>query len=117
YDYATNPEFRTQTGAYGFYDQFMATADILNFYARILAQPDVGAYRYNTQWERYERAFPDPDMVGAQLSMPIGLGRYFSSVYQSGLSGIDRVERIGTFYDKQFVLDLMTRRGVQTGYT
>ncbi len=115
--YATDPEFREQDGPFGFYDQFLATADVLNFYARILGQPDVGTYSYDDAWERYERVSPNPDLPGAQLTMPIGMGRYFGSTYQNGLTGIYRIERIGTFYDKQFVMDLMTRRGVQTAYT
>jgi hypothetical protein len=47
----------------------------------------------------------------------MGLGRYFSSTYQAGLSGIERVERIGTFYDKLFVMQLMTVRGFGANYT
>jgi hypothetical protein len=112
YRYATDPEFRTQVGPYGFYDQFMATADILNLYARVLGQPDVGTYQWNADWERYERVNPDPRVPMAQLSVPIGMGRYFGSVYQRGTTGIYRVERIGTFFDKWFVLDLMTSRGL-----
>jgi hypothetical protein len=112
YRYASDPEFRTQEGPYGFYDQFMASADILNFYARMLGQPDVGQYTWNADWERYERTGPDWNNPSAQLSVPIGMGRYAGSVYQRGNTGIYRVERIGTFYDKWFVLDLMTSRGM-----
>ena len=115
--YVSDPEWRTSTGPFGFYDQFMATADILNFYGRILAQPNIGTYRWNESWERYQRSDVDPDRPGGQLSIPLGLGRYFSSVYQSGLSGINRVERIGTFYDKLFVMQLLAVRGWQSGYT
>ncbi|MEM9190616.1 MAG: hypothetical protein AAGF12_15630, partial [Myxococcota bacterium] len=114
--YTTEPEFRNEEGAFGFYDQFFASADIVNFYSRILAQPNVGGYRWNEQWERYERSDIDPNRPGLQLSVPMGLGRYFSSIYQSGLTGIYRVERTGTFYDKQFVLQLMTDRGSQSTY-
>ena len=117
YRYASDPEFRSQEGPFGFYDQFMATADVLNFYARILGQPDVGTYQFNSAWERYERTSADPTIPGAQLAMPIGMGRYFSTTYQDTLTGIYRVERIGTFYDKLWVLDLMTRRGTQPNYT
>ena len=115
--YTSDPEWRNSTGTYGFYDQFMATADILNFYGRILAQPDVGTYRWNEAWQRYQRANIDPDTPGAQLSLPIGMGRYFSSMYQSGLSGIKRVERYGTFYDKLWVMQLLAFRGWQSSYS
>ena len=115
--YESDLEFRGQSGPFGFEDQYFATADVLNFYARILGTPDVGSYRYNPQIDRYELESNDPNAFGAQLSLPIGPARYSSTVYQSGLSGIFRLERIGTFYDKWFVMDLMTRRGTQPNYT
>lgn len=111
YQYNSDPSFRTNTGPFGFYDQFLATADILNFYARVLTQPDVGTYRWNAQWNYYEKATIDPNRPGAQLNMPIGPGRYFNTIYQGGLSGIQRIERVGTFYDKIHTLMLMTGRG------
>ncbi len=117
YEYHRNPEYRTDTEPFGFYDQFLASADILNFYAKILATPDVGTYRWDSAWERYRRQNVDPDTPGAQVRVNIGLGRYFSSVYQSGLSGIYRVERVGAFYDKLYIVQMMALRGWQTAYT
>jgi len=117
YNYTSDPEFRNNDGAFGFQDQFLATADIMNFYARVLASPDVGAYRWNEGWQRYQRASVDPDLPGAQLSLPLGMAKYAGTVYQSGLTGIQRIERIGTFYDKWFVMQLMSQRGVQSNYT
>ncbi|MCS6799723.1 MAG: hypothetical protein NZ898_14615 [Myxococcota bacterium] len=112
-----DPDYVNSTGPFGFADQFLATADILNFYVRVLGWPDVGAYNWNEQWRRYQRVSADPRLAGANLSIPIGMGRYVSSMYQAGLSGISRVERIGTFYDKWFVMQLMTRRGFGARYT
>ncbi len=117
FNYSSDPEFRNDTGPFGFQDQFLATADILNFYAKVFASPDVGAYRWNEGWQRYQRSSVDPDLPGAQLRVPMGLGKYFGSIYQSGLSGISRIERIGTFYDKLFTMQLLARRGYQTSYT
>jgi hypothetical protein len=117
FNYTSDPEFRNETGPFGFDDQFLATADILNFYARVLASPDVGTYRWNEGWQQYQRTSPDPDLPGAQLRMPLGLGKYFGSIYQSGLTGISRVERIGTFYDKLFTMQLLALRGYQTSYS
>ena len=117
YEYISNPEYRTNEGPFGFYDQFMASVDILNLYGRILTEPDVGSYRWNDRWQRYQRASSDPDQPGAQLSVPIGLGRYVSTVYQGGLSGIERVERVGTFYDKYITLQMMAFRGYVGSYT
>ncbi|MCZ7686025.1 MAG: hypothetical protein M5U28_47605 [Sandaracinaceae bacterium] len=112
YRYAADPEFRTQEGPFGFYDEFLATADVLNLFARMLAQPSVGSYTYNAGWEYYELTNLDvlPD---AQLTVPFGQGRYLNSIYQSGLTGIWRVERIGSIYDSILAMQLMTIRGLR----
>jgi hypothetical protein len=117
YQYLNDPSFRQQTGAFGFYDQFLATTDILNFYARILAQPDVGGYNYDPQTGTYVRTWLNADAPGADLGVPLGLGRYFYSDYQSGLTGIERLERIGSFFDKVRVIELLAQRGISTDYT
>jgi hypothetical protein len=111
YRYASDPEFRNQEGSFGFYDQFLATADIMNFFARMLAQPSIGSYEYNDGWDRYELSSLDivPD---AQVSVPLGQGRYLNSIYQSGLTGIYRVERVGSIYDSIFAMQLLTLRGL-----
>jgi hypothetical protein len=49
--------------------------------------------------------------------VPLGLGRYFYSDYQSGLSGIERLERIGSFFDKARVIELLAERGSSANYT
>ncbi len=115
--YTADPAFRTQTGPFGFYDAFLGAADVFNFYARVMASPDIGAYTWNARWRRYERSNRDADAPGANLRVPLGVGKYFSSVYQAGLSGIFRLERIGTFYDKLFTMQLITQRGAVTSYT
>jgi hypothetical protein len=120
FQYSSNPAFRAEEGPFGFYDEFLATADVLNFYARVLTSPDVGAYQWNDQFNRYDRVSSDPNSASGQLAVPVGLGRYSYSVYQRGLSGIQRVERIGAFYDKLMAIQLMANRGgglSQTNYT
>ena len=117
YRYALQPEFRSTTGPFGFYDQFAATTDVLNFYARILAQPDVGAYRYQSQTNSYRWFDIDPEAEDADLKVPLGMGRYYYSDYQGGLSGIERIERIGSFYDKIIAMQLLTFRGLSGEYT
>ena len=116
YEYHRNSEFRTDTEPFGFYDQFLASADIVNFYARILGSPNVGAYRWDNAWQRYVRNNVDPDVPGAQISMPVGLARYFYSDYQSGLSGITRLERAGSYFEKIFTIFFLTSRGYQAAY-
>lgn len=110
YRYTDDPEFRNTTGAYGFDDQFLATADSMNFFARMMAQPSIGSYTYNAGWDRYELTSFDIE-PNAQVTVEFGQGRYLNSIYQSGLSGITRIERIGSIYDSLFAMQLMTLRG------
>lgn len=116
YRYSSEPEFRNEQGAFGFYDQFMATADSLNFYARVLAQPDIGSYEFEPATLSYQRVSASPNVTGADLRVDLGLGRYLSSSYQRGLTGITRLERIGSFYDKWFTMQMLTQRGWTQSY-
>lgn len=115
--YANDPEYRNTTGNFGFEDHFLATADTLNFYAKVIAQPGIGAYAYDEGWDRYIRRNNDADTPGAQLALPLGMARYANSEYQAGLTGIRRIELIGTFYEKWFTMDVLTARGYTTEYT
>ena len=115
--YQVDPEFRTDTGDLGFYDQFMASADVLNFYARILGQPDVGSYFANPTSGNFERFSPIPGENGSELDLSIGLGRYLFTTYQRGLTGIFRIERIGSYYDKWLALQMLAQRGWTTSFT
>jgi hypothetical protein len=115
--YQVDPAFRTDDRDFGFYDQFMASADVLNFYSRILGQPDIGSYAFNPASGNFERFDPTPGAAGSQVNLSIGLGRYRSSTYQRGLTGIFRIERIGSFYDKWFAMQMLTQRGWTTSFT
>jgi len=116
YRYASDAEFREQEGPFGFEDQFLATADTMNFFARLLAQPSIGSYEYDAGWDRYELVSLDvePD---AQISVPFGQGRYLNSIYQTGLTGISRVERVGSIYDSIYGMLFMTARGIGPFYS
>ena len=116
YHYANDPEYRETEGAFGFYDQFLSAADGLNYMARILGSPGVGAYTYDTGYRRYTRTNQDPEVPGANLRVPLGMGRFPYSVYQSGLTGFQRVERMGAIIDKIYTMLLMTTRGLSAFY-
>ncbi|MDQ3031955.1 MAG: hypothetical protein M3Y87_06020 [Myxococcota bacterium] len=116
YRYQNEPGFRDSSGAWGFDDQFLATADVMNFMARILGSPGVGAYQWNSGYQRYERFSADPASAMGQLRVDVGQGRFFGSVYQAGLTGINRIERIGSFFDKAITMQLMTARGLSPFY-
>ncbi len=115
YRYAADPEFRNQTGPFGFVDEFLATADTMNFFARMLAQPSIGSYQYNQAWRRYDLYNLDIQ-PNAQISVPFGQGRFLNSVYQEGLNGLWRVERVGSIYDSIVAMQLMTARGIGPYY-
>ena len=116
YRYQFDPDFRNDTGPFGFEDEFLATADILNFFARIMASPGIGSYAYNRDWEEYRRTSQDPEAPGANLRIRLGQGRFFSSVYQAGLTGINRIERIGSFFDKIITMQMLSLRGLAPFY-
>ncbi|MEQ8460437.1 MAG: hypothetical protein RID81_27765 [Sandaracinaceae bacterium] len=115
YRYGSDPAFREQEGPFGFEDEFLATADVMNLFARLLAQPSIGSYSYNAGWDRYELTSLDAE-PDAQFVVPFGEGRYLNSVYQTGLSGIWRIERIGSIYDAILAMQLMTIRGLSPFY-
>jgi hypothetical protein len=116
YRYQNDPSFRGDTGRWGFYDQFLATADILNFFARVLGSPGIGAYTWDAGFRWYRRISADPDASMGQLQIRLGQGRFFGSVYQAGLTGIYRIERVGSFFDKYITMLLMTIRGLSPFY-
>ncbi len=113
YRYVDDPEYQNQGGAFGFEDHFLATADVVNFYARVMSQPPLGPYEYDEGWGRYEKIPGNDDAAtpGVDLALPLGMARYSGSEYQAGLSGIRRIERIGTFYEKWFTMQMHTQRG------
>ncbi len=116
YRYQTDPAFRNTQGPWAFDDQFLATVDSLNFMARILAEPEIGSYEWNSGYQRYQQFSADPVSARGQLQINIGQGRFFQSVYQSGLTGINRIERMGSFVDKVITMQLLTARGISPLY-
>jgi hypothetical protein len=115
YRYAAEPEFRNQEGPFGFADQFLATADIMNMLAVFMNQPSVGTYQWDSFWERYERVSSVPNQ-GGNFSLDVDQGRHLFSVYQSGLTGINRIERVGSFSETFLGMQLLTLRGLGPFY-
>jgi hypothetical protein len=116
--YAINENgYRTDTGPFGFYDQYMASVDTLNWYIETLAIPNVGSYIYRGWRDRYEYSNRNLDALGTQLNVPLGIGKYTYSLYQGGLDGINRLERIGTLYEKLWTMQLLLMRDWGYDYT
>jgi hypothetical protein len=118
YKWAANEgNYRTDTGPFGFYDQYLGAADALNFYIQTLANPNVGSYDYRTWQNRYVYVNRFLDATGAELNVPLGVGKYTYSLYQGGLDGINRIERMGSLYDKWYTLDFLFIRNWGMYYT
>jgi len=114
--YAEEPEFRRSTGPFGFYDQFMATVDVMNTYARILGSPWIGSYSYTQAADEFEWNGTELGEDLFDLRLQDG-ARYGFSVFQDGLTGLQRVERVGNFLEKAFAMQLLTIRGWQPFYS
>ena len=117
FNYQADPEYREITGPFGFDDHFLAAADTMNFYARVISQPEIGSFAFSDVQNRYVSISDDPDARGAQIRLPLGAARYFGSEYQTTLSGITRLELIGTFAEKFRTMAMLTQRGFVTSYT
>jgi hypothetical protein len=66
-------------------------------------------------WERYERVSSVPNQ-GGNFSLDVDQGRHLFSVYQSGLTGINRIERVGSFSETFLGMQLLTLRGLGPFY-
>ena len=117
FTYQADPEYQETTGPFGFDDHFLAAADTMNFYARVIGQPEIGSFAFSDVQNRYVSVSERPDVPGAQLQLPLGAARYFGSEYQTTLSGITRLELIGTFAEKYNTMAMLTQRGFVTDYT
>ena len=112
YRYNTEGEsYINDTGPYGFYDQYMACVDLMNFWMEMIGIPDVGSYRYDPYYDEYQRFSAYSDVETADMWVKSGLGRYVYTSYQTGLNGIYRLEYIGTINDKIFAMQAMLGRG------
>jgi hypothetical protein len=119
YRHTYERDYRSKEGGFGFWDQYMASVDALNFLAEVVAQPDVGTYK-KTPEGIYEKV---SDLVGVRpdggdfMDIDLGLGKYMWSQYQQGHDGIFRLERQGTHWDKIHALYALAIRDWGMGYT
>lgn len=114
--YAEDPEFRNSTGPFGFYDQFLASVDVLNFYTERLGNPGIGSYQWSNVIDTFRWNGTSLDSGQFNLTLADG-ARFFNSVYQQGLTGIQRIERVGSFYERLLAIQLLTQRGWMPSYT
>ncbi|MBI5490612.1 MAG: zinc-dependent metalloprotease [Deltaproteobacteria bacterium] len=116
YNWAANiGDYRTSTAPFSFYDQYMASVDVLNWYIQTLALPNVGSYLHESWRDRY--SYSNRYIDQGDLNVPLGVGKYMYSLYQGGLDGINRLERIGMLYDKLWTLEMMLVRDWGFAYT
>jgi len=121
YRYATEPGYKDDDGPFGFYDQYLASVDLLNFYMEVMGYPDVGAYQFKSHKNIYDQYKEDPTkcLPGNQycIRVDLGTGKYNYSRYQRGLNGVYRVEFFGTIYDKMFAQQVLLLRGLAFNYS
>lgn len=98
-------------------DQFMASVEAMNFFSYLAQLPDVGSYQYDATTGAYEHIGETMGMPGADFSLDTGQGFYTWSAYQEGLLGFWRMERAGTFFDKQIALRALTLRNWGLNFT
>jgi hypothetical protein len=112
YRYSLEPGFLETQGPLGFEDHYLASVDILNLFAEIIGQPDIGRYRLNPETNSYCKVelWRSWCREGKSKNIEIGKGKYLWSDYQRGLSGFRRWERVGTIYDKIYAIQALTIR-------
>jgi hypothetical protein len=118
YRYATEgEEYRSDTGPFGFYDQYLACVDLMNFWMEMIGIPDVGSYTYDEYENEYRRFSAFPGDPRSNVNIETGLGRHVYTSYQTGLNGIYKLEWVGTVYDKIFALEQLMFRGGAANYS
>jgi hypothetical protein len=123
YRYASEgEEYRNNTGPLGFYDQYMASVDVMNFMAEILVTPNVGVYYAdNYSYPGTERLIHweenlDWADVPWDLKLFPGQGKYYMSDYRMGITGIHYVERLGVIVDKIYAIQMLASRDTGLPY-
>ncbi|MFN7132782.1 MAG: zinc-dependent metalloprotease, partial [Myxococcales bacterium] len=98
-------------------EQYAASLESLNFFAKVLARPNVGRFGYNQDTKRYEENFdstmgPDPENPSArksgvhqkdEINIGLGVGRFAQSAYDReryGYSFYYKPVLIGSWWDK-----------------
>lgn len=97
-------------------DMFEAAADVMNFLAEVVTMPAVGSYEFDPVTQGYH--IIEYDNLGlSDLDIPLGVGRYMWSAYQTGHQGFFRLERMGMIWDKIEALYALALRDWGTSWT
>lgn len=98
-------------------DQYAASLESLNFFAKVLSRPDVGTYGYNAEEGYYERDYdstlgPDPENPSAtrpgmkpkdEVTLNVGQARFSQSAYDRDRYGYNFYYKpvlVGSWWDK-----------------
>ena len=111
------PGFQNDLGPLGVDDQFLASADAMNWLTEIVTLPQPGTYQLDTSDNLYRLLSTDPAMPGGDVSLPLGAGYPMFSSYQDGFNGFFRVEQSGVFWDKYLALLGLARRDWNLSFT
>jgi hypothetical protein len=91
------------TYGYGWWDQFLASGDALNFLSEIITTPDVGSYERDPFTNSYIEKVSG-ELGESDLDIPVGLGKYMWSAYETGHYGYFRQARQGIILDKIYAM-------------
>ncbi|MFW5878498.1 MAG: hypothetical protein ACOCVR_01635, partial [Myxococcota bacterium] len=112
YNYNYTDGYSENTGPGGMLDTFLATRNGLNFFAKVLATPDVGSYiAFDPNDNLYDGSYSELHEGYADFYVPLGIGKYLWTAFEDGYYGqLYRYSRIGTFYDKLFAIEALSTR-------
>ncbi len=108
--YTYEEGYTLDDGPFGFYDQYIASANALNFFVEVVGQPQPGGYNHNRITNEFEQTEVYTDVGLQDLNLYLGQGKYMYSVYQAGLTGIRRLERVGVYLEKIYALLMLFNR-------
>ena len=95
----------------GLNDMYIASTVGLNFFNKVLGEPDVGCYTYvpGTKYLKFRSS--DPEREDCDLRLRLGEAKYYWHKWEGGYYGrIYRISIIGTVIDKIMALDALTTR-------
>jgi hypothetical protein len=108
YRYYYEPGYSELRGPLYSEDQYIASMDALNFFARVIGTPDVGSYDLDPTSGNYYKV--SDEMGEGDLDVPLGMGKWMYSGFQDGPMGVYELERFGLHWDKIYALLAMAVR-------
>lgn len=94
-------------------DTLASAISSLNFFGRVLATPDVGAYGWNAEEKAFEKDYSSPDEQGRApetLTVALGEGKYSQTRYDREKYGYNFYYKpvvVGSWWDKYLAIEAL----------